>query len=131
MSELVKIIGTGFIGGMLALTVRKQRPEFAVMIALITSALILGSVAESVGGIIEELRRVTEECGVDIKYFEIIIKVVGVAYLAQFAAEILRDSGENAVASKVEAAGKICILTLVLPVMTSFLELCIKVVNNV
>ena len=52
MSELVKIIGTGFIGGMLALTVRKQRPEFAVMIALITSALILGSVAESVGGII-------------------------------------------------------------------------------
>ncbi len=131
MSELVKIIGTGFIGGMLALTVRKQRPEFAVMIALITSALILGSVAESVGGIIEELRRVTEECGVDIKYFEIIIKVVGVAYLAQFAAEILRDSGENAVASKVEAAGKICILTLVLPVMTSFLELCIKVVNSV
>ena len=131
MSELVKIIGTGFIGGMLALTVRKQRPEFAVMIALITSALILGSVAESVGGIIEELRRVTEECGVDIKYFEIIIKVVGVAYLAQFAAEILRDSGENAVASKVEAAGKMCILTLVLPVMTSFLELCIKVVNSV
>lgn len=131
MSELVKIIGTGFIGGMLALTVRKQRPEFAVMIALITSALILGSVAESVGGIIEELRRVTEECGVDIKYFEIIIKVVGVAYLAQFAAEILRDSGENAVASKVEAAGKICILTLVLPVMTSFLEMCIKVVNSV
>ena len=53
------------------------------------------------------------------------------AYLAQFAAEILRDSGENAVASKVEAAGKICILTLVLPVMTSFLELCIKVVNSV
>lgn len=131
MSELVKIIGTGFIGGMLALTVRKQRPEFAVMIALITSALILGSVAESVGGIIEELRRVTEECGVDIKYFEIIIKVVGVAYLAQFAAEILRDSGENAVASKVEAAGKIGILTLVLPVMTSFLEMCIKVVNSV
>lgn len=131
MNELIKIIGTGFIGGMLALTVRKQKPEFAVMIALITSALILGSVAESVGGIIDELRRVTEECGVDIKYFEIIIKVVGVAYLAQFAAEILRDSGENAVASKVEAAGKICILTLVLPVMTSFLELCIKVVNSV
>lgn len=131
MNELVRIIGTGFIGGMLALTVRKQKPEFAVLIALITSALILGSVAESVGGIIEALRKVTEECGVDIKYFEIIIKVVGVAYLAQFAAEILRDSGENAVAAKVEAAGKICILTLVLPVMTSFLELCIKVVNSV
>lgn len=131
MNELVKIIGTGFIGGMLALTVRKQKPEFAVLIALITSALILGSIVESVGGIIESLRRVAEECGVDIKYFEIIIKVVGVAYLAQFAAEILRDSGENAVASKIEAAGKICILTLVLPVMTSFLELCVKVVNSV
>lgn len=131
MIDLLKIIGTGFIGGMLALSIRKQKPEFSILVTLITAAIILGVIADDVGGIVNSLRDAARRCGVDIKYFEIIIKVVGVSYIAQFASEILRDSGENSIASKVEAAGKISILVLVMPVMMSFLELCVKVVNSV
>lgn len=131
MNELLKIAGVGFIGGMLALTVKKDKPEAALMTALGTSVLILISVTEKIGGIINDLRIMTENCGVDIKYFVIAIKAVGIAYIAQFAAEILRDCGEGAIASKVEAAGKIFILSLAMPVMTSFLELCVRVVNGI
>lgn len=131
MNELLKIAGVGFIGGMLALTVKKDKPEAALMTALGTSVLILISVTEKIGGIINDLRIMIENCGVDIKYFVIAIKAVGIAYIAQFAAEILRDCGEGAIASKVEAAGKIFILSLAMPVMTSFLELCVRVVNGI
>ena len=131
MNELIKIAGVGFVGGMLALTVKKDKPEVALMTALGTSVLILISVTEKIGGIINDLRIMIENCGVDIKYFVIAIKAVGVAYIAQFAAEILRDCGEGAIASKVEAAGKIFILSLAMPVMTSFLELCVRVVNGI
>ena len=131
MNELIKIAGVGFVGGMLALTVKKDKPEAALMTALGTSVLILISVTEKIGGIINDLRIMIENCGVDIKYFVIAIKAVGVAYIAQFAAEILRDCGEGAIASKVEAAGKIFILSLAMPVMASFLELCVKVVNGI
>ena len=101
------------------------------MTALGTSVLILISVTEKIGGIINDLRIMIENCGVDIKYFVIAIKAVGIAFIAQFAAEILRDCGEGAIASKVEAAGKIFILSLAMPVMTSFLELCVRVVNGI
>ena len=121
MNEIIRVIGIGFAGGMLSLMVRKHSPEFAVLAGTI----------EWIGEIMSGLRELIEECGVDIKYFSVIAKVVGTAYISQFAAEILRDSGENAVASKIEAAGKICILALTLPVMASFMELCIKVVNSV
>lgn len=131
MNELLKIAGVGFVGGMLALTVKKDKPEAALMTALGTSVLILISVTEKIGGIINDLRIMIENCGVDIKYFVIAIKAVGIAYIAQFAAEILRDCGEGAIASKVEAAGKIFILSLAMPVMTSFLELCVRVVNGI
>lgn len=131
MNNLIHIIGIGFMGGMLALTIRRERPEFSVMISLVTSVIILMEIIEDAGGIVTELRTVIEECGVDIKYFTVAIKAAGMAYIAQFAAEILRDSGEGAVASKVEAAGKICILALMMPVMTSFLRLCVKVVNGI
>ena len=131
MNELLKIAGVGFIGGMLALTIKKDKPEAALMTALGTSVLILISVTEKIGGIINDLRIMIENCGVDIKYFVIAIKAVGIAYIAQFAAENLRDCGEGAIASKVEAAGKIFILSLAMPVMTSFLELCVRVVNGI
>ena len=131
MNSLMKIIGAAFIGGMLALTVKKDKPELAVLTALGTSVLILISLTEKVGVIINDLRVMIENCGVDIKYFVIAIKAVGIAYIAQFAAEILRECGESAIASKVETAGKLSILSLAMPVMTSFLELCVRVVNSI
>ena len=131
MNEIIKIAALGFMGGMLALTIKKERPVFAVMTALMTSVIILAAVIESIGGIISEIKELIESCGVDIKYFVIAVKAVGIAYIAQFAAEILRDSGEGAIASKVEAAGKIYILSLAMPVMASFLRLCVKVVNGI
>lgn len=130
MKDLFVVIGVGFIGGMLSLVLRKEKAEFAVLIALMTSAVIVFEIADSVENIINQLREVIERCGVDIKYFTVIIKSVGVAYVTQFAAEILRDSGENAIAAKVESAGKICILAFAMPVMTSFLEICTRVVNG-
>lgn len=131
MNDLIKIVGIGFMGGMLALTVRKERPEFALMTVLITSVVILGYVVNTVGMLISDICVLIEECGMEIKYFVICIKAVGMAYIAQFAAEILRDCGESSIASKVEAAGKISILAVTMPVMTSFLKLCIRIVNEI
>ena len=131
MSELIKLCAVGLTGGLLALTVRKEKPEFSLLIALGASAVILLGVIGSIGNVLEELKAMIERCGVDIRYFTICIRAAGIAYIAQFAAEILRDCGESAIASKVEAAGKISILVLTIPVMKSLLEMCVKVVNTV
>ena len=131
MTELAKITAIGIIGGLLALTLKKQKPEMALVISLITSVIIAGEVILGVGYLIGEIRDIIEECGIDIKYFGVCIKAVGLAYISQFAAEILRDSGEGAIASKVEAAGKIAILILTMPVLTAFLRLCMKAVNGI
>lgn len=131
MSEIIKIAGVGLVGGMLSLFIRRQKPEFAILTALITSLVISGEMIVGLKKIIEDMAAIIEECGVDIKYFAICIKAVGIAYISQFAAEILRDGGEGAIASKVEAAGKISILILTMPVMTSFLRLCVKAVHGI
>lgn len=131
MNDLIKVAGIGFIGGMLSLTIRKERPEFALLTVLITSVVIFGFIVKSMESLISDMYVLIEACGVDVKYFVICIKAVGIAYIAQFAAEILRDSGENSIASKVEAAGKITILVITMPVMTSFLKLCIRIVNEI
>lgn len=131
MTDLVRTIGIGLAGGMLTLVLRRERPEFAAVCALMTSAVILAGAAAEADAAVDDISRLVTDCGVDINYFIICIKAAGIAYLAQFAAEILRDSGEGAIASKIEAAGKITILMLTLPVMRSLIGLCVKVVNSV
>ncbi len=131
MTELVRICAVGLAGGLLALTVRDSRREMALIISLATSVIIAVWVVLSIGDLLGEINNIIAECDVDVKYFAVCIKAVGLSYLSQFTAEILRDGGENAVASKVEAAGKISILLITMPVILSFLRLCVKVVNTI
>ena len=58
------------------------------------------------------------------------LKVIGTAYLAQFAADLCRDAGESAVAGKVELAGRVLILALCLPVLMSILEMVGSILSN-
>lgn len=131
MIELVRICGVGIIGGMLAIMLRRERYETALVVTLVTSVIIGGQVVLGVGELLSEINKIIAECGVDIKYFSLCVKAVGLAYVSQLGAEILRDAGEGAIASKVEAAGKISILLLTMPVITSFLRLCLKAVNSI
>ena len=131
MIELVRICGVGIIGGMLAIMLRRERYETALVVTLVTSVIIGGQVVLGVGDLLSEINKIIAECGVDIKYFSLCVKAVGLAYVSQLGAEILRDAGEGAIASKVEAAGKISILLLTMPVITSFLRLCLKAVNSI
>lgn len=127
--DVFKLVAIGLSGGMAALFLKNYKPEYAIMVSLVTAAIILLSAAQSLSGLSEQLALLTEKSGVDAKYFKIVIKVVGVAYITQFAGELLRDAGEGAIASKLELAGKIFILTLTLPVIKGFLEVCIEAVG--
>ncbi len=131
MSDIIKITAVGLSGGLLALTLRKERQEMALIITLVTSVIIAGQVVVMIGGLLIEINDIIAECGVDVKYFSVCVKAVGLSYVSQFGAEILRDGGEGAIASKVEAAGKVAILLITMPVILSLLRLCLKVVQGI
>ena len=102
--DIFKIIGIGIVGGVLSITVKQYRREYAVMVGLATILAILFLTIGTLETAIEEISLITEKTGVDIRYFTAVIKVVGIAYITQFGAEILCDGGENAIALKVEIA---------------------------
>lgn len=129
--DIFKITLMGIAGGMLSLFLKDYKREYAIAVGLVTAALVLNYSLECLVNVIKSIRYITEKSGVDIQYFNIVLKVVGVAYIAQFGGELLRDCGEGAVASKVELAGKIFILYLTVPIITSFLNVCIEAVEKI
>jgi stage III sporulation protein AD len=68
-----------------------------------------------------------EKAEVNQEYLKLAVKIVGLAYLAGFGAQICRDAGESGMAAKIELAGKIFILVLGIPVMAGILDLVLRV----
>ena len=129
--SIFKIIGIGLVGGILSVAVRQYKKEYSMLVGLATLIVILICTIDTIGEVISGIKAITDKSGVDTKYFVAVMKVVGVAYVTQFGSESLRDSGENAIAVKVEMAGKLFILGLTVPIISEFLEVCINAISLV
>ena len=55
------------------------------------------------------------------------MKITGIAILTEFAVSICQDSGESSIASKIDIGGKVIIITMSLPIISSLLEIMLKV----
>ncbi|HEY8552693.1 MAG TPA: stage III sporulation protein AD, partial [Thermaerobacter sp.] len=80
---------------------------------------------DDIAAIIRVLQEVADRADLDARYTATLLKIVGVAYLAEFGAQLCRDAGESALAAKVELAGKVVILLLAVPILMAVLELLI------
>ena len=116
------IVGIGVVGAILAITVKNTRPELGIGVSIVTGCIIFAMVIPHIGGLLEELRQMSQRTGVDFGYFEPAVKIIGISYITQFSAEIIRDAGEGAVSKKVELAGKITILIVLLPILKNLIS---------
>ena len=67
---------------------------------------------------------------VNMVYLSTVLKIIGIAYIAEFTSQITKDAGQGAIASKIELAGKIMILTMAIPIITVIIESVIQMIPN-
>lgn len=126
--EIIQIVGIGIIATVLSVILKQQKPEFSLQVSIVTGLIIFIFVISKLNYVIEVLNNLAIRVDMDLLYFSTILKVIGVAYIAEFGAQIARDAGESAIASKIELAGKILIMVLAVPILTSLLDLIIKII---
>ena len=112
MDDVVKIIGIGLLAVILIIIIKQYRPEFALYISLIAGILILYLSLDKISNIINLLRNICDKSGINKEFLEILIKMTGIAYLTEFAISICKDSGETAIANKVELGSKVIIISM-------------------
>ena len=71
----------------------------------------------------DKINLLISQSGVDKEYTRVLLKSVGICFICQFSSDICNDSGQSALATKVELAGKILILISALPLMEEILEI--------
>lgn len=122
--DMPGVVLLGVAAALLALVLRAgRRADIAVIVAIAAGVVILGYGISRLSGIVGALEDIARRGDVSEQYFSTILKIVGVATLAEFGAYACRDAGEPGLAQKIEFGGKVGILALSLPVLTAMMEL--------
>lgn len=125
--EIVKIIGVGLVALILIIILKQYKPEFTIYASIIAGAIILLMVMDKLYSIINLLSNISQKVGIGNEFLKIILKITGIAILTEFAVSICKDSGESAIASKIDLGGKIIIISISIPIITALLELVISI----
>lgn len=125
--EVIRIIGIGLIALIIIILLKQYRPEFAIYISLLTGVLILLLVMDKLTGIINLLQQLANKTSINSTFLALLIKITGIAFLSEFAVSICKDSGEAAIASKIEIGTKIIIISMSIPIISSLLEIILKI----
>ena len=130
MEDVIKIIGIGLISVVLIIVIKQYRPEFALYISLIAGTIILLLAMDKLTNIINLLKDISNKSGINNKFLSILLKMTGIACLSEFAISICKDSGETALANKVELGCKAIIISMSIPIVSNLLEVILKLMPS-
>lgn len=125
--DIIKIIGIGLISLIVIIILKQYRPEFAVYVSILAGIFILLISISQISGVINLLKNLATKANINSEFLGIILKITGIAILTEFAVSICQDSGESSIANKIDIGGKVMIITISIPIISSLLETILKV----
>ena len=127
--EIFKIVAISIIA-VLLITVLKttKREDFSVILTIIASILLFAFAILKLEDVIELLNQMIAKSGINKEYLKLLIKVTGITYIIEIASNICKDAGSSALATKVEMLGKLSIVVLTIPIITSVVSVITEII---
>ncbi|HHT50625.1 MAG TPA: stage III sporulation protein AD [Eubacteriaceae bacterium] len=126
--EIIQIVSIGLIAAILSIILKKERPEFSMIISLLAGTIIFLMMISKVQAVLEVFYTLSSRMNIDLLYLTTIFKIIGIAYITEFGAQVCRDAGEGSIATKIEFGGKILIMILSIPILMALLDLIINLI---
>jgi len=120
--QIVKVIGVGLIGALVAGLLRQEKSELFIFAVIATGALILIILLSSLTEVIKQFGMLVGKSGVDESLFAGVLKIIGVGYITEYASSICMDQGVSGIANKLQLAGKVAIFFMTFPILTNLVD---------
>lgn len=112
----------GIVGVLLALQIKHVKPEFAIYLSIATSIFLLFLAAGKLEVVVESIRLIQDSISVQSAYIQALLKIIGITYISEFAADICKDAGYSTIAGQIGVFSKLSILAVSMPIITALLE---------
>ncbi len=120
--DMIKIAVLGIAGILTALFVKEWKTQFSVLISMATCMLIFFCIVTRMESMADVFSELTSYLSIRESYLQILLKIVGISYVADFAANICKDAGYSAIAGQIELSGKITVLAVSTPIVLALLR---------
>ena len=126
--EVIKIVGVSIFAVIMIIILKNYRPEMALVLSIITGIGIMFYAISKMSSVINVLNDLVSKSGVNTDFLLIIIKVIGIAYIVEFGKNVCIDAGQSSIATKLEMAGKVVIVVLTIPLISSLVNVLVGLV---
>ena len=123
----MQVVAVGIISAVLTLTVKRHSPEIAMIITLGASVLIFFMILPMLASAVGIIQNLGAQLDSRISYVALVLQIIGIAYVAELGAQVCADAGENAIASKIELAGKVLIMATAAPILLDVLHMIVGI----
>ncbi|MFR4351971.1 MAG: SpoIIIAC/SpoIIIAD family protein [Roseburia sp.] len=120
--DIIRIAILGIAGVLIALPFKKERGEYSTLIAIGVCICIFVYLLTKVETLLGFAGRLEGMIMIDGRYIGLVVKMVGITYVAEFATNICKDAGYAVIANQIEIFAKLSILVVSVPVLNAFLE---------
>ena len=119
---MLKVVLIGLVAVFVILLLKVGKPEYAMAVSMAASVLVLLFAAGTLTQVVGELKILFSYISLPEGYLRILLKILGVAYLAEFGSALCKDAGQSALGGQIELVGKLTILAISMPIVTSLFE---------
>lgn len=126
---ILKVASIAVCGVLLAMFLKNAQSQICIMISLAVSVIIIFYIAAKMSGIISQITYLKKFISVGGEYIELLIKIIGITYVTQFASDICRDNGYSAIAGQIEVFCKITVAAISMPVVLALFETVTKCIG--
>ena len=119
---IIKIAITAITGAFLTAQLKSLKPEYGQVLLIGMGVFLFFFALSYLDGIKEMIEALTSMITVPKTYLTILIKMVGIAYVCEFASNLCKDAGCQTIGSQVEMIGKLSIIFISIPVVTSLID---------
>ena len=120
--NIISICVLALVTAVIAVMLKQKNGEIALMLSISCGVIILISVLSDVMEIIHTVNSIVAVSDMNIEYIKILLKVIGISLITEFAVSVCRESGQQGIASNVLLSGKIMITVVSLPLYSEILD---------
>ena len=113
----------GIAGVLMAVQFKSGKSEYGIYIRIGLSLLVFFSIVSKLKVILDVVRQIGETIHLNTAYVGMLMKMLGIAYVAEFSSGICKDAGYQTIASQIEIFSKLAILVMGMPVILALLEM--------
>ena len=117
------------IAAIICTLLKRLLPEYSIILSTLVVALAICAALINGAYLINKIKQIYENLSLNNYHFAEILKILGICVLTQLTSNILKDTGETALALVAEIAGKISILYFAFPIITNFINFVIKLLK--